>query len=278
MCTWVPVIAPSRARASSVTDSRGGGRRALCRAWASTPESAERLSLREVGVALAQLRRQLGEVAGARGHQALDDHVIRGDVGHAGEQAALRQIDLERPAQVQLLIESADQLDRLASQVHARADHAAQARVQRERAPSEFLGKLREVSLRLCGRVVGLADRERAAPVGERAGRGRVRIAARGLAQALDPAAADEARFAQQHHIGRRKLLERAIDGGGGRGHVHERDARTGMCTHRLQAPPLGRVILARGDHDANASPRVGSARLGQLVHAHRGPPADQPA
>ncbi len=66
----------------------------------------------------------------------------------AREQAALREVELERPAQVELLVERADELERLPAHVHTRPDRPPKAWAQRERMLGEAVGQLLRILLR----------------------------------------------------------------------------------------------------------------------------------
>ena len=66
-------------------------------------------------------------------------------MGEPELQATLREIELQRRAQVELLVEGPDQLERLSPHVHARPDHSIQARAQGERVLGEPVHEPREV-------------------------------------------------------------------------------------------------------------------------------------
>jgi len=72
----------------------------------------------------------LGRLVGVSGEK-LHDEVIGGDVRQPGEHAALGEVDLGRGPELQPLVERANELQRVAPDVNARANGAAQSGAQR---------------------------------------------------------------------------------------------------------------------------------------------------
>ncbi len=263
--------AVERARIERHVQARGWRARAVQRVAEHRRVRERRLG--EVRVALAQRRRGRERLAARRGADPHDDDVVGRHVREPRQHAALREIELERRAQVELPIEPTDELERVATDVQAWRDRSAEARAQKARACDELLGKRRDV-----GPGARVADRQRRPRARERTGGRDVRVAARRLAETLDPTLRDEARLAQHDDVGRGEPGERLVEGRRVRRRLDDLHMLADVRAHRVEALAQALAILARGDDDRHAARPLGSTRLGQLVHAHRSPPVDQPA
>ena len=217
----------------------------------------------QVRVALAQLRGWV-LLAALAPCQASDDHIVTRDVGEAGEQAALGEVHLERPAQLELDIQRADQLQRLAPQIRAGPDDRLQPRAQAQRPLAEALGERVEIAR---ARVLG-GQGERGAGACESARARGVRIRAGGFAKRRKPALGDLARLAEEHHVGGRQALGRVVDRRAGVLDRDQLDGRGRVPAQRAQAVfelPLTAVGAAHQTDGVTGA---------CLAHPRRGPRA----